>query len=127
MKRNLFSTNGGVRVTYIHNACDVPFNGDTAQHQVDLVVTVAESAEVFDDAKAALAVGDGGVHVMLLAVLVDAEALEVDHPAGAELRLHGSWDVDGRFASDHPELGLSVLDHVELDRDHPGDFNRPAE
>ena len=63
----------------------MPFDGDAAQHQVDLVVGVAVALEVFDDAEAGLAVGDSGVHVVLLAVLVDGEAFEVDHAAGGEL------------------------------------------
>ena len=45
------------------------------EQQVDLVVVVAVAAEVLDDAQAGLAVGDGGVHVVLDAVLVDGEAL----------------------------------------------------
>lgn len=102
-------------------------NRNATQHQVDLIITVAEALEVLDDAQTGLAVGDGGVHVVLLAVLVDAEALKVDHASRAELRLHGARDVDGRFAADHAQLGLPVLDHLELDRDHPGDFDRPAE
>lgn len=68
---------------------------DTAQHQIDLVVTIAEAAEVLDDAQTRLAIRHRGVHVVLLALLVDAEALKVDHPAGAELRLHRPGDVDG--------------------------------
>lgn len=65
--------------TYIDNARDMALDGDTTQHQIDLVVGVAEALEVLHDAEAALAVRHGGVHVMLLAVLVDAEALKVNH------------------------------------------------
>lgn len=104
----------------------MPFDRDAAQHQVDLVVAVAVALEVLDNAQAGLAVGHGGVHVVLLAVLVDAEALKVDHPPGAELRLHGPWQVDGRLAADHAEFRLPVLDHVELDRDDARDFDRAA-
>lgn len=100
---------------------------NTAQHQVDLVVAVPKALQVLDDAQAGLAVRDRGVHVVLLAVLVDAEALKVDHAPRAELRLHGSRDVDGRFAAHHAQLGLAVLDHLEFDRDDARDFDRAAE
>lgn len=88
-------------VTYIDNSRDMPFDGDAAQHQIDLVVAVPEASEILDDTQAALAVRDGGVHVVLFPVLVDAEPFEVDHPARTELRLHGTRDVDGRFAAHH--------------------------
>ena len=63
----------------------MPFDRDAAEHQVDLVVGVAVALEVFNHPQAGLAVRDGGVHVVLLALLVDAEAFEVDHAAGTEL------------------------------------------
>lgn len=99
---------------------------DATQHQIDLVVTVSEAAKVLDDAQARLAIRHRGVHVVLLAVLVDAETLKVDHPAGAELRLHRPGDVDGRLAADHAEFLLAVLDDFELDGDFAGDFDRAA-
>ena len=64
---------------------------------------------------------------MLIAILVDGKAFEVDHAAGRELRLHGTGDVDRGAAVDHAELGLPVFDHGELDGDDTGDFNGAAE
>lgn len=66
-----------------------------AQQEIDLVVVVAVAPQVLDDAEAGLAVGDGGVEVVLFAVLVDAKAFEVDVAAGAELGFDGAWNIDG--------------------------------
>jgi hypothetical protein len=66
------------------------FDRDARQHQVDLVVRVAVTLEILDHAQAGLAVCDGGIHVVLLAVLVDAEAFKVDHAAGGELSVAGA-------------------------------------
>lgn len=113
--------------THIDNTSYMTLDRDAAEHQVDLVVAVTEAAQVFDNTEAGLAIGNGGVHVVLLAVLVDAEALKVDHAAGAELRLHRAGDVDGRLAADHAELGLAVFDHLELDGDDAGNLDGAAE
>lgn len=99
------------------------FDGDTTQHQIDLVVTVPEPSEVLDDPQTGLTVGHGGVHVVLFAVFVDAEPFKVDHPTWAELRLHGPGDVNWGLASDHAEFLLAVLDDLELDGDFAGDFD----
>ena len=52
---------------------------------------------------------------------------EVQHAPGAELRLHWARDVDGGFAAHHSQLGLAVLDHVELDGDDAGNLDGAAE
>jgi len=51
------------------------FNWNAAQHEVNLVVGIAKSFKVFEDTQACLAVRHGGVHIVLLAVLVDGEPL----------------------------------------------------
>ena len=61
---------------------------------------------------------------MLLPVLVDREPLKVYIPAGAELRLHGARDVDGRL---HVQLLDAALHDGELERNHPSHLNRAAE
>lgn len=115
------------RIRNVHYARNMALDRDAAQHQVDLIVRVAVAPEILDHAQTRLAVRDGRVHVVLLAVLVDTEALEVDHPAGAKLRLHGARDVDGGFAADHAEFALAVLDDVEFDGDDPRDLDGAAE
>ena len=52
---------------------------------------------------------------------------KIQHPARPELRLHGARNVDGRFASDHAEFLLAILDDVELDGDDAGDLDGTAE
>ncbi len=61
---------------------------------------------------------------MLLAVLIDREALEVDVSPGTELGLHGSGDVDGGLETQfrHP-----VLHNLEVDGDDAGHLNGTAE
>ena len=59
----------------IDNPSDVALDRGARKEEVDLVVVVAVAAEILNDADAGLAVGDGGVEVELLAVLVDAESL----------------------------------------------------
>ena len=61
---------------------------------------------------------------MLLAVLVHAEALEIDVPSRAELRLDRPRDVDRRL---HGKLLHAALHHGEVDRDDTRHLNRAAE
>lgn len=49
-------------------------DGCAAEQEVDLIVVVAETSKVLYHAQGGLAVGDGGVEVVLLAVFVDGEA-----------------------------------------------------
>lgn len=65
------------------------------------------SSEILNDAQTGLAVGDGGVEVVLLAVLIDAEALEVDVSAGSKGWFHGAWG-DNRTSANRtsPDTGL---------------------
>lgn len=52
----------------------MPFDRDAREHQVDLVVVVAVAPEILDDPQTAVAVGYGGVQVVLLACGGDGEA-----------------------------------------------------
>lgn len=61
---------------------------------------------------------------MLLALLVDREPFKGKVAPGAELRLHGACVEDWRL---HVQLGHSVLDHAELERDHAGHLDCAAE
>jgi hypothetical protein len=119
--------NGRTRIRDIDNARNVALDGDAAEHQIDLVVIIAVPLQIFDDPEATLAVRDRGVHVVLFAVLVDAEALEVDHAAWGELRLHGARDVDWGLAAFHAELLLAAFKDVEFDRYDPRDLDCAAE
>lgn len=61
---------------------------------------------------------------MLFARLIDAEALEVDVPPRAKLRLHGTRDVDGTL---HVQLLHSVLHDAKLERNYTRHFNGATE
>ena len=69
------------------------------------------ATQVLDGAQTGLTVRDSGVQVVLFSCLVDAEAFKVDVAAGAELRLHRSWDVDGALGA---KFGGAVFHHGEL-------------
>lgn len=61
---------------------------------------------------------------MLLAVLIHAEALEVNVPSRPELRLHGAGDVDWRGGA---ELRHAGFHDAEFERDYAGHFDGAAE
>ena len=64
-----------VAITYIDDACNMPLNRNAAQHQIDLVVIVTITLQILDDSQAGLAVCNSGIHVVLLAILIDGETL----------------------------------------------------
>jgi hypothetical protein len=66
----------------------------TAEQQVYLIVIISEPSEVFDDSKRGLPVCDSGVHVMLLAILINAETLEGQVAPRTKLWLNRSWLED---------------------------------
>ncbi len=96
----------------------------TTQQQIDLVVVVAEASQILNHPQRRLPIRHRGVHVMLLAVLVDAEAFEGEVATGAELRLHGALLEDGRF---HAEVGHAVFHDAEFQADDAGHFDGAAE
>ena len=93
-------------IAHIHNPRNMPLHGRTTQQQINLVIIIPEAAEVLDNAETGLAVGNGGVEVVLFAGFVDGEAFEVDIAARPELRFYGAGDVNGGF---HRELFHGVL------------------
>ena len=119
--------NRRTRIRNIHNARNMALDGGAAEQQVDLVVVVAEAFQILDDSEGGLAVRDGGVHVVLFAVLVDRKALEGEHAARAELRFDRAGEEDRGFAADHAELGLAVFHDVEFEGDDSRDLDGAAE
>lgn len=93
----------------------------TAQQQIALIIIIPKSSQILNAPQGCLAVRDSGVEIMLLAVLVDAEALEVDVTARSELRFHGAGNEDWGLEA---EVGEAIFDHIELDGDDAGHFNR---
>lgn len=110
----------------IDYARQMALHRSAAQQQVNLVVGVAVAAQVLDDAEAGLAVGDGGIEVVLLAVLVDAEAFKVDVAARSELRLDGAGAVDGRLDLQRVGVGAGFQQR-EFDCDDAGHLDGAAE
>lgn len=96
----------------------------TTEQQVNLVIIVAEASQVLDHPQGRLSVRHRGIHVMLLAVLVDAEAFEGEVATGPELRLHGARVEDGRF---HAEIGHAAFHDAEFQGDDAGHFDGAAE
>ena len=79
---------GRAAVRNVHNARYVTLHRRAGEQEVDLVVIVPVASKVLDDAQAGLSVCNRGVEIVLLAVLVDAEAFKVNVSAGTELRVY---------------------------------------
>jgi hypothetical protein len=77
--------------TYIDDASNVTLNRGTTKKQVYLVVIIPKSPKILNNSETGLAVGDGGIHVMLLSVLVNAESFKGQVAPRTELWLHWSW------------------------------------
>ena len=99
-------------------------DGRAAQQEINLIITVPEAPQVFNASEGGLAVGDGGVHVMLLALLVDAESFEGQVPAGAIVRFHGPGEEEWGL---QVQLLDPLLHQAEFDRDDPGHLDGAAE
>merc|ERR1712014_397370 len=89
------------------------------EQEVDLIVIIPVASKVFNDAQAGLSVCNRGVEIVLLAVLVDAEAFKVNVSAGTELRLNRTGNVNGT-------LHVPLHDR-EFDRDDACHLNGTAE
>lgn len=107
---------GRARIWNVHNARHMPLDRRTRKQEVDLVITVPEPPQVLNHPQRRLPVRHIDVEVVLLAVLVDAEAFKVNVPTGAELRLDGTRDVDGGFQA---QVGHAVLHDLEVDGNDP--------
>jgi hypothetical protein len=102
----------------------MPLHRRTTQQQIDLIIIVSKPPQILDHAQGGLAIRDGGIHVVLAAVFVDAEALEGEVAAGPELGLHGARQEDGRLEA---QVGDPVRHHAQLHRDRSGHLDRAAE
>lgn len=89
-----------------------------------LTSRVSEAFQVLEYPEAGLFVCHRHIHVMLLPVLVDREALKRQHSAGAELRFDGARDEDGAL---HFQVLDPALHQRELERDDAGHLDRAAE
>lgn len=90
------------------------------QQQITLIIVVPKPSQVLYTPQCGLAIRNRGVEVMLLAVLVDAEAFKVDVSARSKLRLYGSGDEDWRFETEFAE---AVFDDGEFYCDDAGHFD----
>lgn len=110
--------------THIHDPRNMPLHRRTAQQQIDLIVIIAKAPQILNDPQGGLPIRHGGIHVVLLAVLVDAEALEGEVAAGSKLRFHGALLEDGGFDA---EVGQAVFHDAEFEGDDAGHFDGAAE
>ena len=82
------------------------------------------SSQVFNHAETSLTVSNRSIKIVLLAMLVHTEALKVDIPPGAELRLNRTGNVNRRL---HGELLHPALHNRKLDRNHTRHLNGATE
>ena len=87
----------GERKTHINQPSQMPLHRRTTQQQINLIIIIPESFQVFDTPQRRLSIRDRRIHVMLFAVLIYTKPFKIDVAAWTKLGLHGSGDVDGRF------------------------------
>lgn len=110
--------------THINNTRHMSLDRRTTQQQINLIIIVAIAPQILDDPEGSLAVSHSGIQIMLFALLIDTETLEINVSSGTEIRFHGAGDVDGRF---HVQVLDPLLHDGELDRDDAGHFDGAAE
>lgn len=102
----------------------MPLDRRTAKQQINLVIVIAVTAQILNHSQTGFAVRNRRIQVVLLAGMVDAEALEGQVATGAELRLNGARMENGRF---HAHVRHAAFNHVELDGDYAGHLDGAAE
>ena len=112
------------RVGDIHKPSNMALNRRATQQQINLIIAVPEPTQILDTPKRGLAVRHGGVQVVLLSVLVDAEAFEGEIATGTVMRFDGSGEEERRF---HAEVGHAVLHDGEFEGDDAGHFDGATE
>lgn len=78
------------RESHIDQTSDMSLNGCTAQQEVDLVITVPISPQIFNAPKSGLPIRHCRIHVVLLPLFIHAEAFECQIPTWSVMRLHRS-------------------------------------
>ena len=81
------------------------------------------SSQILDTPQRRLPVRDGGVHIMLHPLLVDAEPFKRQIPSGAVMRLH--WPRQEERAL-HVQIPDAALHHRQLQRDDAGHLDGAA-
>lgn len=112
------------RIRNIHQPAHMPLNRRTAQHQIGLIIIIAETSQVLNRPQTSLPIRHGGIEIVLLALLIHAETLEREIASRTIMRLDGTGKEDGGF---HVEVLHAVLHHGQLDGDDACHFNRAAE
>lgn len=110
-------------MAYIDQAGNMALDRRAAEQEIGLVVIIPEPSEVLDAPERRLAIGDGGIEIVLLAVLVDAESLERQISPGTVMRFHGPGQEERTL---HAQVGHAVLHDAELDGDDAGHFDGAA-
>lgn len=81
------------------------------------------SSQILDTPQRRLPVRDGGVHIMLHPLLVDAEPFKRQVPSGAVMRLHGPRQEKRTL---HVQILDAALHHRQLQRDDAGHLDGAA-
>lgn len=117
----------------------------TRKQEVNLVVAVAITAEIFDDAflfssrsaqtspreksggggltKSSLPIRNIDIQIMLFPMLINAESLKINVPSRTKLRFHRAGNVNRTLEA---QIRHAVLNDLEIDRYHPSHFNGAA-
>ena len=110
-------------VTYIDQPGNMSLDRRAAKQEIGLVVIILKPPEVLNAPQRRLAIRYGRIQIVLLALLVNAEALERQIPPGSIMRLYGSGQEQRAL---HSQVRHSVLHDGEFDRDDAGHFDGAA-
>ena len=87
-------------------------------------IKLTEPSQILDTSQRRLPVRDGGVHIMLHALLIDAEAFKRQIPTRAVMRLHGTRQEERAL---EVEILDAALHDRQLERDDAGHLDGAAE
>lgn len=109
--------------TYIDDGCYMTLDRGTTKKEICLVVAVTKSFQILYCIQTGLSICNCCIHEILLAILIDAEALEVDVSTWTKFWFYWPWDENWELAhSLH-----SFFDQTEFKGDCSCYFNRSTE
>ena len=102
----------------------MPLNRRTTQQQICLIIIIPKPPQILNTPQRRLPIRHRRIQIMLLPILINAEALKRQIPARSIVGLHWPWEEKRGF---HAQVRHAVLHDVELDRDDAGHFDGAAE
>jgi hypothetical protein len=108
---------------YINNTSQMPLHRRTTQQQINLIIIIPISPQIFNAPESSLPIGHGSIQEMLFTIFINTEAFKINISARTKIGLHGSGYVDWRL---HVQVRDAVFEDGEFDGDAAGHFNGAA-